>query len=69
MDAAGPKPTAANLGTLLSVEDLFYNMPLRKKVPPCPPALPLLVLCAQLCPSASYAAQPIPLLKWPQCPS
>lgn len=32
MDAAGPKPTAANQGTLISVGDLFFNVPLRKKV-------------------------------------
>lgn len=32
MNAAGPKPTAANQGTVISVEDLFFNVPLRKKV-------------------------------------
>ena len=58
MDAAGPKPTAANPGTLLSVEDLFFNMPLRKKVPLHPLPLPLsLVLWAAAasagCPSSA----------------
>ena len=32
MEAGCPKPTAANQGTLISVEDLFWNVPLRKKV-------------------------------------
>lgn len=32
MEAGCPKPTAANKGTLISVEDLFWNVPLRKKV-------------------------------------
>ncbi|PRW20651.1 DNA mismatch repair Mlh1 isoform X1 [Chlorella sorokiniana] len=31
MEAGCPKPTAANQGTLISVEDLFWNVPLRKK--------------------------------------
>ncbi|KAL4433570.1 hypothetical protein ABPG75_000011 [Micractinium tetrahymenae] len=31
MDLAGPKPAAANRGTLISVECLFANIPLRRK--------------------------------------
>ncbi|KAI3434419.1 hypothetical protein D9Q98_002497 [Chlorella vulgaris] len=31
LDASGPKPTAANKGTLISVEGLFWNVPLRQK--------------------------------------
>lgn len=34
MDPAGPTPCAAVQGTTLVVEDLFYNMLTRKKVPP-----------------------------------
>ena len=33
MDPAGPVPCAAVQGTTLVVEDLFYNMLTRKKVP------------------------------------
>ena len=33
MDPAGPVPCAAVQGTTLVVEDLFYNMLMRKKVP------------------------------------
>ena len=67
MDAAGPKPTAANPGTLLSVEDLFFNMPLRKKVHPGPPAstasavcsaLPFCLVCSAAHPTAELAAMP-----------
>lgn len=28
----GPKPVAAMQGTVISVEDLFYNVPTRQKV-------------------------------------
>ena len=31
MDAAGPQACAAVQGTTISVEDLFYNVPMRKK--------------------------------------
>lgn len=32
MDPEGPKPCAASQGTTITVEDLFYNVPTRKKV-------------------------------------
>ena len=57
MDAAGPKPTAANPGTLLSVEDLFFNMPLRKKVRLPPRPVPDTVAVGSCCFSClSYSA-------------
>ena len=34
MDPAGPKACAAVQGTTILVEDLFYNVPTRKKVQP-----------------------------------
>lgn len=32
MDAAGPQPCAALPGTTITVQDLFFNMPIRRKV-------------------------------------
>ena len=39
MDSEGPKPCAASQGTTITVEDLFYNVPTRKKVVSLPPSL------------------------------